>query len=69
MRDALYATVVTPEVPQEQSPCAPAEAEVPTAAARLSFLLWKEHGVGLSTAEAALMKEWLDRVANTRPEA
>ncbi len=68
VRDALYATVLTPKLVQEESPNASADAEVPTVAARLSALLRKEHGVGLSTAEAALMKEWLDRVANARPE-
>ncbi|MFD0425065.1 TetR/AcrR family transcriptional regulator [Streptomyces parvus] len=68
VRDALYATVLTPKPVQEESPSASADAEVPTVAARLSALLRKEHGAGLSTAEAALMKEWLDRVANARPE-
>ncbi|MDX2916996.1 MULTISPECIES: TetR/AcrR family transcriptional regulator [Streptomyces] len=68
VRDALYATVLTPEPPREPSASVPADAEVPTAAARLSALLRKERGAGLSTAEAALMKEWLDRVANACPE-
>ncbi|PVC93836.1 TetR family transcriptional regulator [Streptomyces sp. CS147] len=68
VRDALYATVLTPKPVQEESQSASADAEVPTVAARLSALLRKEHGAALSTAEAALMKEWLDRVANARPE-
>ncbi|PVC80197.1 TetR family transcriptional regulator [Streptomyces sp. CS131] len=68
VRDALYAEVLTPRLVHEESPSASADAEVPTVAARLSALLRKEHGAGLSTAEAALMKEWLDRVANARPE-
>ncbi|MFD8963194.1 TetR/AcrR family transcriptional regulator, partial [Streptomyces anulatus] len=53
---------------REGAPGTPPDAEVPTAAARLSALLRQEHGAGLSTAEAALMKEWLDRVANARPD-
>ncbi|BAG17489.1 TetR/AcrR family transcriptional regulator [Streptomyces griseus] len=64
VRDALYATVLTPEA----SPRTPPDAEVPTAAARLSALLRQQRGAGLSTAEAALMKEWLDRVANARSD-
>lgn len=65
VRDALYASVLTPDV----SPSASTAAEIPTAAARLSALLRQQRESGLSTAEAALMKEWLDRVANSRPEA
>ncbi|WP_405396134.1 TetR/AcrR family transcriptional regulator [Streptomyces microflavus] len=64
VRDAVYASILTPEA----GPSAPEETEVPSAAARLSALLREAQGSGLSTAEAALMKEWLDRVANTRPE-
>lgn len=64
VRDAVHASILTPD----PAAGAPGEAEVPSAAARLSALLREARGSGLSTAEAALMKEWLDRVANTVPE-
>lgn len=64
VRDAVHASILTPDA----APSAPEQAEVPSAAARLSALLRQAQGSGLSTAEAALMKEWLDRVANTGPE-
>ncbi|MEW1612723.1 MULTISPECIES: TetR/AcrR family transcriptional regulator [unclassified Streptomyces] len=63
VRDAVHASILTPD----PGPSAPEEAEVPSTAARLSALLRQARGSGLSTAEAALMGEWLDRVANTRP--
>ncbi|MGA5048572.1 TetR/AcrR family transcriptional regulator [Streptomyces arboris] len=64
VRDAVHASILTPD----PGAGAQEEAEVPSAAARLSALLRRAQGPGLSTAEAALMKEWLDRVANTGPE-
>ncbi|RLV71163.1 TetR family transcriptional regulator [Streptomyces sp. CBMAI 2042] len=64
VRDAVHASILTPD----PDPGAGEEAEVPSAAARLSALLRQAQGSGLSTAEAALMKEWLDRVANAGPE-
>ncbi|MFI7240298.1 TetR/AcrR family transcriptional regulator [Streptomyces cyaneofuscatus] len=64
VRDAVHASILTPD----PGTGAREEAEVPSAAARLSALLRRAQGSGLSTAEAALMKEWLDRVANTGPE-
>jgi len=64
VRDAVHASILTPD----RGAGAREEAEVPSAAARLSALLRRAQGSGLSTAEAALMKEWLDRVANTGPE-
>ncbi|MEU8563283.1 TetR/AcrR family transcriptional regulator [Streptomyces cyaneofuscatus] len=64
VRDAVHASILTPD----PDPGAGEEAEVPSAAARLSALLRQAQGSGLSTAEAALMKEWLDRVANTGRE-
>ncbi|MEU3207873.1 TetR/AcrR family transcriptional regulator [Streptomyces cyaneofuscatus] len=72
VRDAVHASILTPAPDPDPDPGAGAgareEAEVPSAAARLSALLRQAQGAGLSTAEAALMKEWLDRVANTGPE-
>ncbi|WP_405505673.1 TetR/AcrR family transcriptional regulator [Streptomyces cyaneofuscatus] len=64
VRDAVHASILTPD----PGAGTPEEAEVPSAAARLSALLREAQGSGLSTAEAALMKEWLARVANTGPE-
>ncbi|MFI8351809.1 TetR/AcrR family transcriptional regulator [Streptomyces cyaneofuscatus] len=64
VRDAVHASILTPD----PDPGAGEEAEVPSVAARLSALLRQAQGSGLSTAEAALMKEWLDRVANAGPE-
>ncbi|MET9095584.1 TetR/AcrR family transcriptional regulator [Streptomyces cyaneofuscatus] len=66
VRDAVHASILTPD--SDPDPGAGEEAEVPSAAARLSALLRQAQGAGLSTAEAALMKEWLDRVANAGPE-
>uniref|UniRef100_A0AAU3GP70 TetR/AcrR family transcriptional regulator n=1 Tax=Streptomyces sp. NBC_01401 TaxID=2903854 RepID=A0AAU3GP70_9ACTN len=60
VRDALHAAVFTPDVRASE----PVDAGVPTAATRLGALLRRSHGTGLSTAEAALMTEWLDRVSN-----
>ncbi|WP_339151499.1 TetR/AcrR family transcriptional regulator [Streptomyces sp. F41] len=68
VRDAVHASILTPDAaPVEPGVAEPGAAEVPSAAARLSALLREAQGPGLSTAEAALMKEWLDRVANARP--
>ncbi len=68
VRDAVHASILTPDAaPAEPGVAEPGAAEVPSAAARLSALLREAQGPGLSTAEAALMKEWLDRVANARP--
>ncbi|MEE1796393.1 TetR/AcrR family transcriptional regulator [Streptomyces sp. BE308] len=63
VRDAVHAAVLTPDA----TPSRPTEAGVPSTAARLSALLRHSHESGLSTAEAALMTEWLDRVANSLP--
>lgn len=68
VRDAVHASILTPDPDPDPGTGAREEAEVPSAAARLSALLRQAQGSGLSTAEAALMKEWLDRVANTGPE-
>ncbi|MFB8025538.1 MULTISPECIES: TetR/AcrR family transcriptional regulator [unclassified Streptomyces] len=61
VRDAVHAAVFTPDVRASE----PGDTEVPSAAARLGALLRRSHGSGLSTAESALMTEWLDRVSNT----
>lgn len=63
VRDAVHAAVLTPDA----TPSGPTEAGVPSTAVRLSALLRHSHESGLSTAEAALMTEWLDRVANSLP--
>ncbi|MEU0359869.1 TetR/AcrR family transcriptional regulator [Streptomyces cyaneofuscatus] len=70
VRDAVHASILTPDSDPHPAagPGAREEAEVASAAARLSTLLRQAQGSGLSTAEGALMKEWLDRVANTGPE-
>ncbi|MEU0136859.1 TetR/AcrR family transcriptional regulator [Streptomyces sp. NPDC006296] len=60
VRDALHAAVFTPDEPVDE----PVDTEVPSAAATLGALLRRSHGSGLSTAESALMTEWLDRVSN-----
>lgn len=60
LRDAVHAAVFVPDVRTSGT----VDAEVPSAAARLGALLRRSHGSGLSTAESALMTEWLDRVSN-----
>lgn len=66
VRDAVHASVLTPDpAGGDASDTEVSAAAVPSTAATLSALLRKSHGAGLSTAEAALMTEWLDRVSNT----
>ncbi|MYQ37779.1 transcriptional regulator, TetR family [Streptomyces sp. LamerLS-316] len=60
LRDAVHAAVFVPDVRTSETE----DAEVPSAAARLGALLRRSQGSGLSTAESALMTEWLDRVSN-----
>ncbi|MFJ8618587.1 TetR/AcrR family transcriptional regulator [Streptomyces clavifer] len=64
VRDAVHAAVFTPDV----RVATPADTDVPSTAARLSALLRRSQGSGLSTAESALMTEWLDRVSNSAHE-
>ncbi|MET7617571.1 TetR/AcrR family transcriptional regulator [Streptomyces sp. NPDC005408] len=68
VRDAVHAAIFTPDVfdtaGAPEAGKAADEIHVPSAAARLSTLLRQAHGEGLSTAESALMTEWLDRLAN-----
>ncbi|MFD3656729.1 TetR/AcrR family transcriptional regulator [Streptomyces sp. NPDC058620] len=67
VRDAVHAAVLTPdEAGGAPVGAAAPTAAVPSTAATLSALLRQSHGAGLSTAEAALMTEWLDRVSNTQ---
>ncbi|MEU5660912.1 TetR/AcrR family transcriptional regulator [Streptomyces sp. NPDC047737] len=65
VRDAVHAAVFTPDAREGK----PVETDVPSTAARLSALLRRSQGTGLSTAESALMTEWLDRVSNTERAA
>ncbi|WP_392674546.1 TetR/AcrR family transcriptional regulator [Streptomyces sp. LN785] len=63
VRDAVHAAVFVPEVGVHE-PAGAGGTQVPSVAARLSALLRRSPDAGLSTAEAALMNEWLDRVSN-----
>ncbi|WP_405804232.1 TetR/AcrR family transcriptional regulator [Streptomyces sp. NBC_00210] len=70
VRDSVHAAIFTPDAlgtgTAAEAPGTGAEqAQVPSAAARLSTLLRQAHGEALSTAETALMTEWLDRLSNT----
>jgi AcrR family transcriptional regulator len=63
VRDAVHASIFTPDVSASRTA---EEAHVPSTAARLSTLLRQSPGgpAALSAAEAALLAEWLDRLAN-----
>ncbi|MFK4225920.1 TetR/AcrR family transcriptional regulator [Streptomyces sp. NPDC019890] len=70
VRDSVHAAIFTPDAlgtgTAAEAPGTDTEqAQVPSAAARLSTLLRQAHGEALSTAESALMTEWLDRLSNT----
>ncbi|MFD9220649.1 TetR/AcrR family transcriptional regulator [Streptomyces sp. NPDC060064] len=72
VRDAVHAAVFTPDVsgPEATPSAADAgvggdEAQLPAAAARLGALVRRSPVPALSTAETALMAEWLDRLSNT----
>lgn len=71
VRDAVHATVFTPDVVAESGTGAGAGARVanrtqlPAAAAQLNALLGRSGESGLSTAEVALMTEWLRRLSMT----
>ncbi|MGW0904606.1 TetR/AcrR family transcriptional regulator [Streptomyces sp. NPDC002853] len=67
VRDAVHAAVFTPEVTASRSE-APREADqdevqLPAVAARLSATLAVEPPQALTSAEATLLTEWLDRLA------
>ncbi|MFJ2259570.1 TetR/AcrR family transcriptional regulator [Streptomyces sp. NPDC087844] len=74
VRDAVHATVFTPDVmatttgtqEQEQEQAQePSEPRVPSTAAHLNALLRQSPPPALSRAEGALLTEWLDRLSNT----
>ncbi|MFS8204378.1 TetR/AcrR family transcriptional regulator (plasmid) [Streptomyces sp. CWNU-52B] len=78
VRDAVHATVFTPDVLRPREPAdAPtgtaeatgtagtAEPGVPSAAARLNALLGQSPPPALTRAESTLLAEWLDRLSNT----
>ncbi|WP_079023022.1 TetR/AcrR family transcriptional regulator [Streptomyces odonnellii] len=72
VRDSLHAAVFTPEAMRSPMPNGGASAapaapgtETPAAAARLGALLRQSPPSALTAVEAALLSEWLERVANT----
>lgn len=67
VRDAVHATVLTPDVAAETGTGARATSrtQLPAAAAQLNVLLGNSAESGLSTAEVALMTEWLRRLSTT----
>ncbi|MFE2637858.1 TetR/AcrR family transcriptional regulator [Streptomyces scopuliridis] len=68
VRDVVHAAVFTPAAtgprPSDDATGTADGTEVASTAARLSTLLRRSRGSALSTAEAALMTEWLDRLSN-----
>lgn len=69
VRDAVHATIFTPEVSgsgaaSEGSVAGGQETQLPSTAARLGTLLRQSSGSALSVAEAALMGQWLDTLSN-----
>ncbi|MFE3137673.1 TetR/AcrR family transcriptional regulator [Streptomyces scopuliridis] len=68
VRDAVHAAVFIPDAtgprPSDDATGTADGTEVASTAARLSTLLRRSRGSALSTAEAALMTEWLDRLSN-----
>ncbi|MFE7034101.1 TetR/AcrR family transcriptional regulator [Streptomyces sp. NPDC057621] len=66
VRDAIHATVFTPEVTGStaQAPAEPPEPHVPSTAAHLNALLQQSPPPALTRAEGALLTEWLDRLSN-----
>ncbi|MFF3753162.1 TetR/AcrR family transcriptional regulator [Streptomyces sp. NPDC002018] len=71
VRDAVHAAAFTPEAmygdTSGETSTAPEEpgTETPAAAARLGALLRRTPPSSLTAVEAALLSEWLERVANT----
>ncbi|MFE7128539.1 TetR family transcriptional regulator [Streptomyces sp. NPDC057617] len=72
VRDAVHAAAFTPEAMHSPTPSGGASAtqaapgtETPVAAARLGALLRQSPPSALTAVEAALLSEWLERVANT----
>ncbi|MEU6026564.1 TetR/AcrR family transcriptional regulator [Streptomyces tauricus] len=73
VRDAVHATVFTPDVTATATAGAgaaeqgrePSEPHVPSTAAHLNALLRQSPPPALTGAEGALLTEWLDRLSNT----
>ncbi|WP_405677084.1 TetR/AcrR family transcriptional regulator [Streptomyces sp. NBC_01511] len=65
VRDSVHATVFTPEVTAESTTRVTTRTQLPAAAAQLNVLLGRSAESGLSTAEVALMTEWLRRLSTT----
>ncbi|KAB1988410.1 TetR/AcrR family transcriptional regulator [Streptomyces triticiradicis] len=66
VRDAVHASVFTPDVTAPGARAAGSETStVPAAATHLGALLRQDPGPAFTSAEAALLTEWLDRLANT----
>lgn len=65
VRDSVHATVFTPEVMADSAARAATRTQLPAAAAQLNVLLGRSAESGLSTAEVALMTEWLRRLSTT----
>lgn len=67
VRDAVHAAILTPEVIESRSEVArdagQGEVQLPATAARLSATLAAEPPQALTSAEATLLTEWLDRLA------
>ncbi|MEV4969514.1 TetR/AcrR family transcriptional regulator [Streptomyces scopuliridis] len=71
VRDAVHATVFTPEAMYGETAAeetARGPAATPAVAARLGALIRQSPPKALTTAEAALLSEWLERVSNA-PDA
>ncbi|MFJ8937157.1 TetR/AcrR family transcriptional regulator [Streptomyces sp. NPDC102365] len=66
VRDAVHATVFTPDVTAAtaREAAEPAEPHVPSTAAHLNALLRQSPPPALTRAEGALLTEWLDRLSN-----
>ncbi|WP_329385400.1 TetR/AcrR family transcriptional regulator [Streptomyces sp. NBC_01716] len=65
VRDAVHATVFTSEALAERADRPAKRTQLPAAAAQLNVLLGRSGESGLSTAEMALMTEWLRRLSTT----
>ncbi|KAA0910231.1 TetR/AcrR family transcriptional regulator [Streptomyces apricus] len=72
VRDGVHALVFTPDVPPPADvdaplpapPTDPQEPQIPSTAAHLNTLLHRSPPTALTPVEAALLKEWLDRLSN-----
>ncbi|MET7981385.1 MULTISPECIES: TetR/AcrR family transcriptional regulator [unclassified Streptomyces] len=64
VRDAVHASVFTPEVTAPGVSAAPPTPGAPAAATRLGALLHQTPSPAFTPAEATLLTEWLDRLSN-----